>query len=76
MVEVEASGLYVGYDHHPTDFDAAALATLGVTAEVRYHSIDYLRTRVTFAQTQAIAALPGVTRLETIPIFYASASIS
>lgn len=63
-------GVYVGYDHPPTDADAAALAAVGVPVQVRYRSIDYVRTRVTFAQAQAIAALPGVTRIETIPIFY------
>jgi subtilisin family serine protease len=64
-------GVYVGYDHHPTDADANALAALGVPVQVRYRSIDYIRSRVTLAQAQAIAALPGVTRIETIPIFYA-----
>ncbi len=64
-------GVYVGYDHHPDDADAAALAALGAPVQVRYRSIDYIRTRVTFAQAQAIAGLPGVTRVETIPIYYA-----
>jgi subtilisin family serine protease len=63
-------GVYVGYDHHPTDADAAALAALGVPVQVRYRAIDYIRTRVTLAQAMAIAALPGVTRIETIPILY------
>jgi subtilisin family serine protease len=64
-------GVYIGYDHHPTDADAAALAALGVPVQVRYRSIDYIRSRITFAQAQAVAALPGVTRIETIPMFYA-----
>ncbi len=63
-------GVYVGYDHHPTAADAAALAALGVPVQVRYQSIDYIRSRITLAQAQAIANLPGVTRIETIPIFY------
>jgi subtilisin family serine protease len=63
-------GVYVGYDHHPTDADAAALAALGVPVQVRYHSIDYIRTRVTYAQALQIAALPGVRQIETIPIMY------
>jgi subtilisin family serine protease len=63
-------GVYVGYDHRPTDADAAALEALGAPVQVRYRYIDYIRTVVTFAQAQQIAALPGVTRVETIPIFY------
>lgn len=64
-------GVYVGYDHHPTDTDAGALAATGAPVQVRYESIDYIRTEITYAQAQAIAALPGVRRVETIPIFYA-----
>jgi subtilisin family serine protease len=65
-----AYGVYVGYDHHPTDADATALAALGVPVQVRYRSIDYIRSVVTYAQAQQIAALAGVSRIETIPIFY------
>lgn len=64
-------GVYVGFDHHPTDADAGALAGLGAPVQVRYRSIDYIRTQVTYAQAQSIALLPGVTRVETIPILYA-----
>lgn len=63
-------GVYVGYDHHPTDSDATALATTGAPVQVRYRSIDYIRTEITAAQAFAIAGLPGVTRVETIPIMY------
>jgi subtilisin family serine protease len=65
-------GVYVGFDHHPTDADAAALAATGAPVQVRYRSIDYVRSEVTLAQAVAIAALPGVTRIETIPILYAT----
>ncbi len=64
-------GVYVGYDHHPTDDDATALAGTGAPVQVRYRSIDYIRSEVTAAQAFAIAQLPGVTRVETIPIMYA-----
>lgn len=64
-------GVYVGYDHHPTDSDAAALAAAGAPVQVRYQSIDYIRSVVTLAQAQAIAQLPGVQRIETIPMLYA-----
>jgi len=66
-----AYGVYVGYDHHPTAADAAALAATGAPVQVRYENIDYIRSQVTFAQALAIASLPGVTRIETIPALYA-----
>lgn len=64
-------GVYVGYDHHPTDQDAAALAATGAPVQVRYRYIDYIRSEITAEQAYAIAALPGVRRVETIPIMYA-----
>lgn len=64
-------GVYVGYDHHPTDADVAALQALGVPVQVRYRYIDYVRSRMTLAQARQVAALAGVTRVETIPIMYA-----
>ena len=63
-------GVYVGYDHHPTAADEAALAATGVTTLKTYRYIDYTRSRATFAQIQQIAALPGVTRVESIPMMY------
>lgn len=69
-------GVYVGYDHHPTDADANALVAAGVTPQVRYRSIDYIRAEITAAQAAAIAALPGVTRVETIPIMYANNDVA
>ncbi len=62
--------VYVGYARRPSDADVAALQVLGLPTH-RYHAIDYVRTQATFAQIQAIAALDGVTRVESIPIFYA-----
>jgi subtilisin family serine protease len=64
-------GVYVGFDHHPSDADAAAIAATGAPVQVRYRSIDYIRSEVTATQAFAIAGLPGVTRVETIPILYA-----
>ena len=63
-------GVYIGFGHHPTDADAAALEAIGVPVEVRYRSIPYIRSRLTFAQALQVAALPGVWRIETIPILY------
>jgi subtilisin family serine protease len=64
-------GVYVGFDHHPSDADAAAIAATGAPVQVRYRSIDYIRSEITATQAFAIAGLPGVTRVETIPILYA-----
>ena len=69
-------GVYIGYDHHPTDADAAALQALGVPVKVRYRYIDYIRTQLTLAQAQQVAALPGVTRVETIPMMYATNDVA
>lgn len=63
-------GLYVGYDHMPGEADESALAALGLPVH-RYRYIPYIRTRASFAQVQAITQLPGVSRVETIPIMYA-----
>ncbi len=65
-------GVYVGYDHHPTLADETALQlAAGAGAPVKtYASIDYTRTQATYAEIQTIAALPGVTRVESIPMMY------
>lgn len=63
-------GIYVAYDRIPTAADEAALAALGVPAH-RYRHLPYIRTRAPYAAMQGILALPGVTRIETIPMMYA-----
>jgi subtilisin family serine protease len=62
-------GVYVAYDHAPTPADSASLAGLGVPVH-RYRYIPYVRTRASFAQILQIASLPGVSRVESIPIMY------
>ena len=69
-------GVYIAYDHAPTDADAAALTALGVPVQVRYRYIHYIRSAITFAQAQQVAQLPGVARIETIPILYATNDIA
>ncbi len=64
--------IYVGYDHKPTALDATALQATGVTMAWPFQYIDYIESRATFAQVVAIAALPGVTRVEAIPVEYAT----
>lgn len=65
-------GVYVGYDHHPTAEDLDALADSGVSTAVLhpYRFIDYVRMELTFAEIETVAALPGVTRVEAIPMMY------
>lgn len=68
-------GVYIGYDHTPTDADAAALTALGLPVH-RYRYIDYIRTRMSFAKIQQVAALAGVTRVESIPMMYATNDVA
>lgn len=69
-------GVYIGYDHHPTDLDATALQAAGITPQVRYESIDYIRAELTAAQALQVASLVGVTRIETIPMMYATNDVA
>jgi len=64
-------GVYVGYDHFPSDADVAALQGTGATLSWRPMYINYLRARATFAQVQALAGLPGITRVEAWQPMYA-----
>lgn len=65
-------GVYVGYDHHPTASDSAALRSIGLTIVHPYRSIDYIRAQASFTQIQQIVALQGVRRVEGIPVMYAT----
>ncbi|HTK30739.1 MAG TPA: S8 family serine peptidase [Candidatus Saccharimonadaceae bacterium] len=64
-------GVYVAYDHHPTDGDVAALSAGGARLLWRPRYIDYLRARATFAEIQALAATPGVRRVEAWQVMVA-----
>ncbi|MCI0636409.1 MAG: hypothetical protein L0206_21205, partial [Actinobacteria bacterium] len=63
-------GVYIGYDHRPGEADEDALRSLGITVIKTYQFIDYIRSEGTAEQIDAIAALPGVTRVEAIPMVY------
>jgi hypothetical protein len=63
-------GIYVRYDHVPTSTDIAALTLLGVSVQHRITAVPALRTRATSAQVPLIRQLPGVTRIEVVPIQY------
>ena len=64
--------VYVGYDHKPTSADEIALATTGVAMVWPFRYIDYIESRATYAQIQQMTALPGVTRIEAVPVMYAT----
>lgn len=64
--------LYVGYNHHPTVIDETMLRTTGVTMAWSFENVDVTETRATWAQAQSILALPGVTRVEAVPVMYAT----
>lgn len=65
-------GVYVGYDHEPTQADLDRLAASGVSTAVLhpYEIIDYVRMELTFDEIETVAGLPGVTRVESIPMLY------
>ena len=63
--------VYVAYDHHPTAADRTGLLSTGVTMSWPFLSIDYVESRATYAQIQAMTALPRVTHVEAVPVFYA-----
>ena len=65
-------GVYVGYDSRPTAADLQAIRDSGVDLTVfhPYRYIDYVRMELTFAEIQTVAALPGVSRIESIPMYY------
>lgn len=75
-IEVTRSGaslvyaIYVLYTHVPTTADETALATLGLPVLHRYEGVTALRSSGTFAQVAAVAALPGVDRVEAVPVLY------
>jgi subtilisin family serine protease len=64
--------VYVGYDHKPNAVDELALAGVGVSMVWPFQFVDYIESRATHAQILAIAALPGVTQVEAVPVDYAT----
>lgn len=63
--------IYVSYDHKPTTLDETSLAATGVSMVWPFMNIDYIESRATYAQVQAIRLLPGVTGVEAVPVDYA-----
>ena len=64
--------IYVGYGHKPTVADQVALATTGVTMVWPFQYVNYIESRATWTQVGLIAGLAGVTRVEAIPVDYAT----
>jgi subtilisin family serine protease len=64
--------VYVRYDHKPTELDRTAMLATGATMAWPFTYVPYIETRATFAQAQVLASLPGVTRVEAIPVEYAT----
>ena len=65
-------GVYVGYQHPPTEADLAALRATGVSTEVFYafRTIPYVQMALTFPEIERVAALPGVRRIEALELVY------
>jgi subtilisin family serine protease len=62
-------GAYVVYDHPVTTADLIALP-LGMRVLHRIEGVPAVRVLATFLQVQQIAALPGVVRVEAVPLLY------
>ena len=63
-------GVYVTFLEPPTDSDILALTALGMPVLHRYQELPTVRSVASFAQVQAASALPGVERVEAVPILY------
>ncbi|TPW14318.1 MAG: AprE2, partial [bacterium] len=64
--------IYVGYDHPPTVVDQTLLRSTGVAMVWPFTYINYIESRATWSQIQSIKNLAGVTRVEAIPVMYAT----
>src|SRR5262245_19180710 len=63
-------GIYVRYDHPPTTTDLALLTPLVVNIQHRIIALPALRARATAAQVELIRQLPGVVKIEVVPVQY------
>lgn len=62
--------VYVIFDHPPTSSDFMSLRALGISVLYRYEAADAVRSLASFPQIEAAAALPGVKRVEAVPVLY------
>ena len=63
-------GVYVVFDHAPTPLDLITLNVLGMPVHFVYEGATAVRSLASFEQLQSAAALPGVERIEAVPVFY------
>lgn len=63
-------GVIVEFQQTPTSTDVLALALLGMPVLHRFEELPALRSVGSFAQVEAAAALPGVERVEAVPVLY------
>jgi len=66
-------GVYVGFNRIPTEDDLTLLRLSGVnTADMKaYSTIPYVRMLLSYRDIEKVSRLPGVTRVESIPMMYA-----
>nr|WP_297347333.1 S8 family serine peptidase [uncultured Glaciecola sp.] len=71
--DITEFGVYVGFENIPTETELAQLRQSGVNVEgmKAYQSIPYVRMTLNFQDIQTVSNLPGVTRVESIPMMYA-----
>lgn len=65
-----AFGVYVLWEYPPTESDLVALSLLGMPTLSRIEAIPATRSVASFAQVEAAATLPGVERIEAVPVLY------
>src|SRR5262245_21734185 len=62
--------VYVRWDHTPTTADILSLALHGMPVLSRIEAVPASRSIATFAQVEAVRSLPGVDRVEAVPLLY------
>jgi subtilisin family serine protease len=65
-----AYGVYVVYDHDPTQQDIDSLGLIGMPVLYRFEGTQALRSVATFVQASVARSLAHVERIEAIPILY------
>ncbi len=63
-------GVYVVYDHTPTNSDLTALTLLGMPVLHELEALPVVRSVGTWAQVLLARSLPGVERIEAVPVIY------
>lgn len=63
-------GVYVRWDHTPTPLDFAKLTLLGMPILSNVQALPATRSIATFAQCSTATTLPGVERVEAVPLLY------